>query len=367
MTARLPRLYAQYLVRRTLAGVLGLFLVIAGLIFTVDLIQALSEVEKVGAGFAVAVQLTALRTPQTLLLLSPFVFLFGTLFAYGRMARSSEVAVMRAAGLSVWRLVMVPALLASALGLLTVGALDPLAAAMEGRAQAVKNEMRGRGGQMLPQFRDGIWLRQQDGDVRAIVHAERFDRPSATLHEVTLWRRTGDGVFLDRIDAPSASVTATAFVLADASRTTVAGGTQALAPRVALPVAIDLRALSEEQAKPEALSVWQLPDVSAVLETAGIQTLSYRLRYHDLWSLPLKLAAMVLIACAFTLGVSARSGGAGRLVGMGVLTGFALFVLSELSAAVAEAAIVPVALAAWAPAVLAVLFAVSLLLYREDG
>ena len=107
--------------------------------------------------------------------------------------------------------------------------------------------------------------------------------------------------------------------------------------------------------------------MAGVLETAGLQTVSYRLRYHDLWSLPLKLAAMTLIACAFALGVSARGGGAGRLVGMGVVAGFALFVLSELSAAVAEASIVPVALAAWAPAVLAVLLAVSLLLYREDG
>ena len=362
-----PRLYAQYLVRRTLAGVFGLFLVIAALIFTVDLIQAISEVEKAGAGFLTAVELTALRTPQTLLLLSPFVFLFGTLFAYGKMARSSEVAVMRAAGLSVWRLVMVPALLAAALGLLTVSALDPLAAAMESRAQSVKNEIRGRSGQMLPQFRGGIWLRQQSAEVVTLIHAGRYDPGARRLDGVTLWRRSADGVFLDRIDARAAEVGADAFVLLDARRTTAGRGAEALAPRTALPVSIDLRALSEERSKPEALSVWQLPEVAEILETAGIQTLSYRLRYHDLWSLPLKLSAMVLIACAFALGVSSRGGGAGRLIGMGVLAGFALFVLSELSAAVAEAAIVPVALAAWAPAVLAVLFAVSLLLYREDG
>lgn len=363
----LPRLYAQYLVRRTLAGVFGLFLVITALIFTVDLIQALSEVEKVGAGFSTAVRLTLLRTPQTLLLLSPFVFLFGTLFAYGKMARTSEVAVMRAAGLSVWRLVMVPALLAGALGFLTVGALDPLAAAMESRAQSVKNEIRGRSGQMLPQFRGGIWLRQRSGEVHTIIHAKRYDPATVTLEEVTLWRRSLDGVFLDRIDAPLANVLPETFVLNDARRTTAGRGAEVLPTRTALPVSIDLRALSEDEAKPEALSVWRLPEVADVLETAGIQTLSYRLRYHDLWSLPLKLSAMVLIACAFALGVSSRGGGAGRLIGLGVLTGFALFVLSELSAAIAEAAIVPVALAAWAPAVLAILFAVSLLLYREDG
>lgn len=367
----MPRLYAQYLVRRTLRGVLGLFFVIAALVFVVDLIQALSEIERADAGFPTAVALTALRMPQTLLLLSPFVFLFGTLFAYGKMARTSEVAVMRAAGLSVWRLVMVPALLAAALGLLTVLALDPLAAAAESRAQTVKNEMRGRGGQMLPQFRGGIWLRQRSGpkgdEVVTLIHASRYDPAETRLDDVTLWRRTGDGVFLDRIDADAAQVLGDAFILQDASRITAAGRAERLPPRTALPVAIDLRALSEERSKPEALSVWQLPDVAGILETAGLQTISYRLRFHDLLSLPLKLSAMVLIACAFALGVSARGGGAGRLIGLGVMAGFALFVLSELSAAIAEAAIVPVALAAWAPAVLAVLFATGLLLYREDG
>ena len=360
-------LHFRYLARRTLSGVLGLFLVIAALIVTVDLIEAMREVGKVGAGFGTALQLTLLRTPQLLLTLSPFVFLFGTLFAYGQMARSSEVAVMRAAGLSVWRLVLPPAALAVTLGLLTVFALDPLAARMESASQTVKNEMRGREGQMLSGLREGLWLRQVEDPVSTIIRADTYDAGTTTLRGVTLWRRTLDGVFLDRIDAASAVVTGDAFVLTSPTRSTVNGGTVALPASYVLPVAIDLRALSEEQAKPEALSVWQIRDVEKVLGTAGLQTTQYRLRYHDLWSLPLKLAAMVLIACAFALGTGGRGGGTAVLMASGVAAGFALFILSELSAAIAAASIVPVAMAAWAPAILAVLFAIGLLLFREDG
>ena len=362
-----PRLYFLYLARRTLVGVFGLFLVIAALILTVDLIESLRDVGKWDRGFPAALKLTLLRSPQTLLLLSPFVFLFGTLFAFGQMAKSSEVAVMRAAGLSVWRLILPPALLALALGFLTVTALDPLAARMESGAQAFKNEMRDRDGQMLSELRNGVWLRQKSGRINTIIHAQAYDPLNAKLTEVTLWRRTLDGVFLDRIDAREAAVTADAFVLTEARRTTTSGGSVTLRDGFTLSVDIDLRALSEDKAKPQALSVWQLPDVAGVLETAGIQTISYRLRYHDLWSLPLKLAAMVLIACAFALGTGGRSGGTAKLMGLGIGAGFALFILSELSAAIAEASIVPVALAAWAPAILAVLAATSLLLYREDG
>ena len=129
----------------------------------------------------------------------------------------------------------------------------------------------------------------------------------------------------------------------------------------------DLRSLREDVAKPEALSVWELPSFTRIMSSAGMSTVEYQLRLHDLWSLPIRLAAMVLIACAFALSMNARAGGTAALMGIGIAAGFALFILSELSTAIARAGIVPIPMAAWTPSALAVVFAVTLLLYREDG
>ena len=62
-----------------------------------------------------------------------------------------------------------------------------------------------------------------------------------------------------------------------------------------------------------------------------------------------------------------RAGGTAGLMGLGVAAGFALFIFAEMSNAIAKAQIVPIGLAAWAPGLFAVLFATTLLLYREDG
>ena len=51
----------------------------------------------------------------------------------------------------------------------------------------------------------------------------------------------------------------------------------------------------------------------------------------------------------------------------GILAGFVLFIASELSNAMAEALVAPVWLAAWAPALIAVLLSLTLLLHTEDG
>lgn len=362
------RRYFTYLLRRTLMAVLGLLIVIWMLVMSIDLIEATREVGKVdGAGLPEAIHMTMFRTPQIVLTISPFIFLFATLWAFGQMAKSSEIAVMRAAGLSVWRIVLAPVALAMALGLLTVTVLDPIAANLAGRAQMIKNEMRGKEANLLKAFQDGIWLRQTDENSSSIIRAASYDPKNQSLHDVTVWRSSLDGVFVERWDAESADVSPTLFILQQAQRTTLHGENETVRSSHPISVNIDLRALREDRAKPDALSIWELPDFQQVMNSAGTDTTDYELRYHDLWSLPVKLSAMVLIACAFALGMNARAGGTAALMGVGIAAGFALFILTALSTAIARAGSVPVPLAAWAPGILAVLFATTLLLYREDG
>ena len=364
----ITRKYFLYLCRRTLSGIVGLFGIIWMLVVSIDLIEAMREVGKVeGAGFAEAIQMTLFRTPQLILTLSPFVFLFGTLWTFGQLAKSSEIAVMRAAGLSVWKLVAAPVALALSLGVLTVVAIDPVASTLAAKAQQVKNEMRGREANLLAPFRDGIWLRQLDNVSASIIRADSYTPQTQRLEGVTVWRRTLDGVFIERWDAETADVTPTVFYLRNAQSTTLHGENEVFRETQEFPVNIDLRALREDVAQPTSLSVWELGEFSDVMSSAGMPTTDYKIRFHDLWSLPVKLIAMVLIACAVAFGMNARAGGTAVLLGVGIAAGFALFIMAELSTAVAQAQIVPVALASWVPGILAVMFATTLLLFREDG
>lgn len=363
------RLYFSYLVSRTLFGIIGLFAVIWLLVVSVDLVEAMREAARSDtAGFPQALTMTLFRTPQLILTLSPFIVLFGTLWAFGQMAKSSEVAVMRAAGLSVWRLVSAPVALAMVAGLAIVLILDPIAANLAGRAQTIENEMQGKETRLIQSFRDGIWLRQAGDGVTAIIHADSYDPEAQALNNVTVWRRaTADGEFLDRWDSSLGKVDPTSLTLTNVRHSSPVQEAEAIKAEQIFPISIDLRALREDVSKPDALSVWQLPEFTKVMRSAGMSTIEYELRQHDLWSLPVRLAAMALIACAFALSMNARAGGTAALMGVGIAAGFALFILSEMSAAIARALIVPIPIAAWTPGVLAIVFAVTLLLYREDG
>jgi lipopolysaccharide export system permease protein len=183
---------------------------------------------------------------------------------------------------------------------------------------------------------------------------------------VTIWRLSHDAAFEERIDAPVAQLSGRIIELKDARMKTTGSQITQRTPIYAVPTALTLSALRENVPLPETMSIWDLPRYMVLAKSVGLSTTRYNIRFHDLCSTPLKLTAMVLIAALFSLG-PARSGGAFRLLIAAVGSGFALYVISELSTALGESGAAPEALAAWTPALVATIVAVSLLMRLEEA
>ena len=62
-----------------------------------------------------------------------------------------------------------------------------------------------------------------------------------------------------------------------------------------------------------------------------------------------------------------RAGGVARLILLGVVSGFTLYIVSDLADEFGKSGMAPAILAAWAPVAAALLLATTLLLHLEDG
>lgn len=355
----------RYIAGRMLAAVIGLLGALSAIVLLADLVENLRFAGKSGADFGFALQLTLLRIPAIAQTLLPFIFLFAAIWMFRDLNRRSELAVMRSAGLSVWRLVGPAAFLAAVGGLLVIIAIDPLSARMMAYGEKMKNDIRGKSTSVVRVFGDGIWLRQRDAAETLLINAASVDETGA-LKGVTIWRLSPDAAFEERIDAPAAQLSGRTIELKDARMKTTGGQITHRTPAYAVPTALTLSALRENAPLPETMSIWDLPRYMLLAEQVGLSTTRYNIRFHDLCSTPLKLTAMVLIAALFSLG-PARSGGAFRLLVAAVGSGFALYVLSEISTALGESGAAPEALAAWTPALVATIVAVSLLMRLEEA
>ena len=133
-----------------------------------------------------------------------------------------------------------------------------------------------------------------------------------------------------------------------------------------IPINLSAQDLSEQVAAPETISLWNLNRFIRLAQATGLSTRAYYLRYHDLLSTPLKLLGMVLIAAGFSMRPT-RMGGALVLVVFSIATGFILYIITEIATALGEAGSVPLVVAAWSPAIIATLLAITGLLHLEDG
>lgn len=362
-----PATLNLYLAQRMTIAVAVLAAGLASFVMLVDLIENLRYVAKVNdGGFGFAATVTLMRAPSVLMTLAPFVFLFGAISVFSQLNRRAEIAVMRAAGLSIWRLIAPAALVAAVSGVVLIAAIDPFSARLLSSSEKMKLELRGRTASLVQVFGDGLWLRQRDQDSVLIINARGFDPVSGVLSAVTVLRLDLAQNFLERIDATRAVFSGRTIELREARVRAAGEPIDYRTPVYAVTTNLTQEDLRENIDRAETMSIWRLPRFIVLAEAAGLPTLQYNIRFHDLCSTPLKLVAMVLIAATFSMRPH-RQGGAFRLLLLAIVSGFILYVLSQISTALGLSGTVPAPLAAWIPAIVASLTAAWALFQAEEG
>lgn len=364
---RLGRIERYVLVQqaRSLAVALG---VIAALIMLIDFVEISrgvgSDVDLSGPRI---LGLMLLKSPQVIVQLLPFVFLFGTLAAYVGLNRRSELIAMRAAGLSAWRFVLPAAGAAFLFGIVTVTVLGPMSASADGMFQRERSRL--SGSVAGADTNQAIWIREGDDTRQMVIRAARQDRANARLLDVTFFIYTADAdglrQFSERIDARSAALAAGRWRLTDALGAQ-AGQRAVRYATLDLPSSLADDEAFERFARPQSTPFWSLPAQISRIEAAGFSSTAYQLRLDQLLATPLMFAAMSILAAAFSLRLM-RLGDLAKMSTAAVVLGFGFFFVNQAASAFGSAEVIPPWLAAWLPPLMTALAAFTLLFYTEDG
>ena len=357
-----------YVLGRCLIGLATAAAVIASVILLIDFVELSRTLGgRLDLTFSELMGLTLLKSPAIILLLLPFVFLFGTMGAFVALNRRSELVAMRAAGVSAWRFVFPAAATAFLIGLLTATVLNPIGAGLNGAFEDRQMALT-EGPQTGPH---DIWLRQGDDRQQVVIHARSHDTVNdvVQLRDVSVFIESvdpsGELRFNRRLEAREASLLPGRWRLIDV-RETLPGESSVHSDRMSIPSMLDHRTAMEKFVAPGAVGFWRLPSTIRAAELAGYSSAGYRLRFEQLLATPILFAAMTLLGAAFSLRLM-RLGDLAALAGAGVALGFVIFFVDDFCGALGGAEVIPAALAAWAPPLLALLAGATLLCYTEDG
>jgi lipopolysaccharide export system permease protein len=364
---RIALTLSQYFGLRFFWAALAVFVGVLLLVALIDYIELTRRTSDLAQVSAMTVALTSIyRVPQVTERILPFCVMIGAMSCYLGLSRRLELVIARSAGISAWQFIM-PALLVSiAMGIIATTVYNPLAAAMHERSKRMEAEMFGERPTGLQDTGGlGFWVRQRSTEGQSIINARVSRQQGVRLSGVVVFDFDLAGKFRERIEAKSATLETGHWRLEDAKIYAVG-----IAPRdeatYLLKTNLTPEQVRETFATPETVPFWQLPTFIDLAERAGLGAAGYRLQYHKLISRPFFLAAMVLLAAAFSLRFF-RMGGVQKMVLGGVAAGFLLYVLAKITDDLAKAALMSPVIAAWLPVFVGGLTGFVALLYQEDG
>lgn len=343
-----------------------IMLAVVAIIFLIDIVELLRR----GSGraevtFELVLQLALLKLLHMAEKVLPFATLFGGMYSFWRLTRTSELVVARASGISVWQFLFPAVITALLIGIFSVGALNPLSATLLLRFEQLEGQLLKGNSDLLSVSETGLWLRQADPRGESVIHAERMASENMVLSSVTVYSFDAQNRFARRLDAADAKLEKGAWQLRDVL-VTAPNVTSRQQANYKLATDWTPNKIQDSFSPPETLSFWRLPGFIELLEKAGFTTSRHRVHWYSLLAMPVMLAAMVMIAAMFSLRM-ARRGGVALLIGSGIMFSFFIFFLSDVILAMGLSGTIPPFLAAITPAAVTTLIGVSVLLHIEDG
>jgi LPS export ABC transporter permease LptG len=354
----LPNILDRYISVMYLRAAALSFAALLGIFYISTFIDKTDKLLKGQATGAMIVQLLGYMTPQFVYYVIPLAALLSVLVTFGVLSRSSELSVMKACGISLYRIAAPLLLLALVWSALLYGLEQQIMARANQRAEALDAEIRGRSPRTSnPLLRR--WVVARDG---AIYHYDAFDAISKSILNLTVYRPVKGGWALEsQLYSMHARYEDGQWIGAKGweQRFTVDKGGYAAFPQRTIPLEPPDYF---ETAAPlaEMMTVPQLRRYIDELSASGFNVVPLTIDLQKKLAFPFVTVVMTLLAIPF--GMTTGKRGTLYGIGVGIVLALTYWIVMGAFGAIGKAGVLAPVMAGWAPNILAAGSAAYLLL-----
>jgi LPS export ABC transporter permease LptG/LPS export ABC transporter permease LptF len=363
---RFPRLYAptpgliDRYISRLYLRVAGLsFLALLGLFYISTFIDRSDKMFKGQASAAMIGQLLVLLTPQFVYYVIPIAALLSALVTYGLLTRSSELTVMKACGVSLYRSALSVILLSLGFSAILFGLEQRVMASANKQAEALDARIRGRQPKLTTLQRS--WVVGRDGNT--IYHYAFFDPQRIELFNLTMfalrpkaWELASE-TFVRRATFQNGAWEGQQGWKQDY---TTNPPTWKGIPRAPLTALDPPDHFITDAPDPVLMTVAELQNHIAELEGSGFNAIPAKVELQKKLAFPFVTLVMTLLAIPF--GVTTGRHGALYGIGLGIVIALSYWILISAFVSIGRAGLLPPVLAGWAPNILVLSVAAYLFL-----
>jgi len=304
---------------------LGVFGVLLGLLVLMGFFELLAELEDVTPAYTTAKAFTyvGLILPRYTYDLFPIATLLGSLIGLGTLASHSELVAMRAAGVSVGRILA--AVLKAGLGLLVLVFLigEYLAPVSEQQAQRLKMEALSDQATLKTGYE--IWSRSGDTYINA-----REALPDGRLGDISIYQFDAQRRLRQVTHADLATFQGDNWLLQKVELSRFGDNRIQVEKhdRLVRPKLLTLTVLDVISVKPHMLPAWDLWRYVVFLKRNGQDAATYEVAFWGKVTAPLVTLVMLFLSIPFVFG-PLRSVGIGQRIFTGAMIGIVFYLLNR--------------------------------------
>ncbi len=312
MINRLERYIARHVIS---ASLLILFL----LIILRAMFSFLDESKSIGKGsyeMADALLFVALMLPQKVLEVFPMGVLIGSLFGLGMLAANNELTVMRAAGMTTWKIAGAT-LKASLILMIAALVLSEIVAPVASKsAQQLRTAALSEG--KISRSATGLWAKRDN----QIIHIASIHK-SGEMHSVSIFELDKDYRLTKLTEAKNAKIIEGAWFLFEVTEEFFHSDKidKILTDKIKWQNPLDEDNIETLTLQPETLNIKGLLKYQQYLSNNTLDSKEVELVIWQKLFLPLSIAIMMLLAASFVFGPM-RDVSMGARVLTGVMLGF---------------------------------------------
>ena len=358
---RFPALFDRYITRRLVPPLLLVLGSSALLYIVIDLSDRVEDMAKNHVPADVILAYYANLVPQVFLDVTPMALMIAVLILLSVLERQNELTALKAAGISLYRLIVPILLIAavSAAGLWVLGEIVVPDANRE--AKRLRDRITGHEATRSYRSSDRQWLMSRDDET--LYNFLRYDSSSETLIRFTLFRIDEDMNLRSHLYTRRARYLNGQWI-ADSGwfRQIYPDGNDEFR-RITGPMKLDIMEgpeyFGQEYRRPSEMSIHELRDYIDELVDSGYRPSNLIVRWHQKLTYPLSAFVMILLALPFGLSRGGRRTSPMQGVAIALVLGIAYTMLVMLFGKLGEVEILPPLVGAWAPFVLALLFGIN--------
>ena len=340
-----------YLIILFLKKILNIFLVFFALIFILSLFEEINFFKDLEVDLLLPIILSGLNVPATLFEIFPFIFLIGTQFFFLEIIDKNEIEILKVSGLSNLRILKTLFLTAFIFGFLLMTIFYTLSSKLRFIYFDVKNSYSNDDKYLAVIKESGLWIKDEINSKILIVNADKISEN--LLVNVSIHEFDNNFQLTNLIQSKNVDISKYEWII---SKPLIFNNnkTVQLEEEYLLETHFNIEKINSLFRNLSSLNLSQLIKLKNDYNSLGNSTREVDIYLHKLYSLPLFLAIMTVLASIIMFNNKRRTSLIFHLI-LGILSSVIIYYLSYLFSLMGENGKIPIILSTYLPIVILML------------